>query len=223
MALNFPSSPSVNDTYTYSGKTWKWDGSVWLPQSSLGYTKSTFTATASQTTFEVTYTVGYVEVYLNGAKLSVDDYTATSGTSIVLDTGASLNDVVEIISWQVVGITPGYVPITGGTFTGDIAFGGAIDEKVYTLSGTSVALDPSNGTIQIHTLTGITTYTDSVSEGESITLMIDDGSAYTITWPTITWVNNGGSAPTLATSGYTVVAIWKVSTTLYGALVGDGS
>ena len=223
MALNFPNSPSVNDTYTYSGKTWKWNGSVWLPQSSLGYTKNTFTATASQTTFEVTYTVGYVEVYLNGAKLSVDDYTATNGTSVVLDVGATDGDLVEIISWQVVGLTPGYVPITGGTFTGDVGFGGAIDETVYTMSGTSVALDPSNGTIQIHTLTGITTYTDSVSEGESITLMIDDGTAYTIDWPTITWVNNGGIAPTLATSGYTVVAIWKVGSTLYGALVGDGS
>jgi hypothetical protein len=62
-----------------------------------------------------------------------------------------------------------------------------------------------------------------LSAGEAITLMVDDGTAYTITWPTITWVNNGGSAPTLATTGYTVIAIWKVSTTLYGALVGDGS
>jgi hypothetical protein len=223
MALNFPNSPSINDTYTYSGKTWKWDGSVWLPQSSLGYTKNTFTATASQTTFEVTYTVGYVEVYLNGAKLSVDDYTATNGTSVVLSVGAVDGDLVEIISWQVVGLTPGYVPVTGGTFTGDVAFGGAIDEKVYTLSGTSAALDPSNGTIQTHTLTGATTYTDSVSEGESITLMIDDGAAYTINWPTITWVNNGGSVPTLATSGYTTIQVWKVSTTLYGALIADGT
>ena len=55
------------------------------------------------------------------------------------------------------------------------------------------------------------------------TLMIDDGTAYTVTWPTMTWVNNAGSAPTLATSGYTVIALWKVSTTLYGALVGDGT
>jgi len=53
--------------------------------------------------------------------------------------------------------------------------------------------------------------------------MIDDGSAYTVTWPTITWVNNAGAAPTLATSGYTVVAMWKVGSTLYGALVGDGT
>lgn len=103
----------------------------------------------------------------------------------------------------------------------DVTFSGAIDETVYNLTGT--ALDPSNGTIQTKTLSANTTLTDSVSEGESITLMIDDGSSYTITWPTMTWVNNGGSAPTLATTGYTVIAIWKVSATLYGALVGDGT
>lgn len=107
------------------------------------------------------------------------------------------------------------------TFSGDTTFSGAIDEAVYNLTGT--ALDPSNGTIQTKTLSANTTLTDSFSEGESMTLMIDDGSAYTITWPTMTWVNGGGSAPTLATTGYTVIAIWKVSTTLYGALVGDGS
>lgn len=187
------------------------------------YTKSTFTATASQTTFSVSYTVGYVDVYLNGAKLGTADYTASNGTSVVLGTGATVGDLVEIVAWTVTSVGGPYVPATGGTFTGDVAFGGAIDETVYALSGTSVALDPSNGTIQTHTLTGNTTYSDSVSEGEAITLMIDDGTAYTVTWPTITWLNNGGSAPTLATTGYTAVQIWKVSTTLYGALIADGT
>lgn len=187
------------------------------------YTKSTFTATASQTTFSVSYTVGYVDVYLNGAKLGTADYTASNGTSVVLGTGATLNDLVEVIAWTVTSVGGSYVPATGGTFTGDVAFGGAIDETVHALSGTSVALDPSNGTIQTHTLTGNTTYSDSVSEGEAITLMIDDGTAYTVTWPTITWLNNGGSAPTLATTGYTAIQVWKVSTTLYGALIADGT
>ena len=100
---------------------------------------------------------------------------------------------------------------------------GTVLEDVYALSGTSVALEPDNGSIQSHTLTGNTTYTDGFAAGEAITLMVDDGTDYTITWPTVTWVNNGGSAPTLATTGYTVVTLWKVSTTLYGALVGDGT
>jgi len=99
---------------------------------------------------------------------------------------------------------------------------GAIIETVYAVTGTTPALEPANGSIQTWTLTANSTPTDSIAAGESITLMIDDGTAYTITWPTITWVNNAGAAPTLATTGYTVIALWKVSTTLYGALVGDG-
>jgi len=107
--------------------------------------------------------------------------------------------------------------ITAPTITGTVI------EDVYTLTGTTPALEPANGSIQTWTLTAASTPTDSLAAGEAITLMIDDGTAYTITWPTITWVNNAGSAPTLATTGYTVIALWKVSTTLYGALVGDGS
>lgn len=100
---------------------------------------------------------------------------------------------------------------------------GTIVEDVYAISGTTPSLEPDNGSVQTHTLTGNTTYSDGFTAGEAITLMIDDGTAYTVTWPTMTWVNNAGSAPTLATSGYTVIALWKVSTTLYGALVGDGT
>src|SRR6056300_1517254 len=29
MAINFPDSPSVNDTHTVGDRTWKWDGTVW--------------------------------------------------------------------------------------------------------------------------------------------------------------------------------------------------
>ena len=35
----------------------------------------------------------------------------------------------------------------------------------------------------------------------------------------VVWV--GGSAPTLATTGYTVVELWKVGSTIYGAHTGD--
>ena len=35
MAVNFPNSPSNNDTHTENGLTWKWDGTTWIIQSSL--------------------------------------------------------------------------------------------------------------------------------------------------------------------------------------------
>lgn len=63
------------------------------------FTTSTFTATASQTTFSVSYTVGLVEVFLNGVKLSSADFTATNGTSVVLASGAASGDLVDIVSY----------------------------------------------------------------------------------------------------------------------------
>ena len=39
MAINFPSSPNVNDTHTHSGKEWTWNGTSWvLSTSGTGYT-----------------------------------------------------------------------------------------------------------------------------------------------------------------------------------------
>ena len=127
-------------------------------------------------------------------------------------------------SGTVVGTTDAQT-LTNKTLT-DPAITGTILEDVYAISGTTPALDPANGSIQTWTLTGNSTPTDSLAAGEAITLMVDDGSGFTIDWATsmsVTWVNNAGAAPTLTTTGYTVIALWKVSTTLYGALVGDGS
>lgn len=112
-------------------------------------------------------------------------------------------------------------PSTRLHVAGDTTFGGAIDETVFALTGTTPALDPSNGTIQTWTLSANSSPTDSLNDGESLTLMIDDGSAFTVTWPSVTWKTDAGVAPTLNTTGFTVVILWKVSTTLYGARVGD--
>lgn len=96
----------------------------------------------------------------------------------------------------------------------DVRFQKAIVEKAYNCTGT--VLDPSNGTLQYKTLSANTTFTESFVDGESITLMINDGSSYTVTWPTMTW--SSGAAPTLATTGYTTVVLWHRGS-LYGAVV----
>lgn len=110
------------------------------------------------------------------------------------------------------------------TFTGNVTvpkltLTGEVAETVYALSGTTPALDPANGTVQQWTLSGNSTPTSSLTTGESILLMVDDGSSYTITWPTTTWL--GGTAPTLTTTGYSCIVLWKDATTLYGNFLGD--
>ena len=77
-----------------------------------------YQATAGQTTFSgsdanaltLTYVDGeYVDVYQNGILLKpATDYTSTSGTSVVLVTGASANDVVEIIVYDAFSIANSY-------------------------------------------------------------------------------------------------------------------
>jgi hypothetical protein len=113
--------------------------------------------------------------------------------------------------------------LTTATTSGVFTFGGAIDETVYAVvDGAGVAISPANGTIQTWTLGASRTPTAGTwNAGESLTLMINDGTAYTVTWSTIGVVWVGGSAPTLATSGFTVVELWKVGSTIYGALVGS--
>ncbi len=99
---------------------------------------------------------------------------------------------------------------------------GSSTEKVFTITdGASVVINPNNGGMQVWTLGANRTPTASFEEGQSVTLMVDDGTAYAITWSSIspTWV--GGTAPTLATSGFTVIELWKRSSTIYGAWVGN--
>lgn len=68
-----------------------------------------YTATASQTTFSATYDVGFVDVYLNGIKLIAgSDFTATSGTDIVLATGAAAGDTVDIVGYGAFSVANTY-------------------------------------------------------------------------------------------------------------------
>ena len=69
---------------------------------SAGVTRNitTFTATAGQTSFNVSYTVGTIDVFLNGSRLTDAEFTATNGTSVVLATGASLNDVIDVAAYS---------------------------------------------------------------------------------------------------------------------------
>ena len=94
-----------------------------------------YTATAGQTSFTgsdslgrtLTYTDGeYTDVFLNGVKLDKTDYTATSGTSIVLDNGASADDTLEILAFDTFGLF-------SGEFAQDVSVGGDLTVDTNTL------------------------------------------------------------------------------------------
>lgn len=119
--------------------------------------------------------------------------------------------------------------LTGKTLT-DPAIIGTVLEDVFTITdAVGFEVDPGNGSIQLITLgASRTPKATNFAAGESVTLMVDDGAAYTLTWTDTTWgpsgviwETNAGVAPTLSTTGYTTIVLWKVSTQVYGARVGD--
>ena len=98
---------------TTNGTVASW-AALSIPSST--YTRTSFTATAGQTTFSATYTVGYVEVFLNGVLLNATDYTASNGTTVVLAVAASAGDIVETIAYNIsnIGVASSASNILGG-------------------------------------------------------------------------------------------------------------
>jgi len=115
--------------------------------------------------------------------------------------------------------------LSGKTIT-DLILEGAVDEEEFTITDAAAfVIDPSNGSLQKITLV-TTSRTPAAAPagwtaGKGLLLKINDGTNCTINWGTlgVTWV--GGTAPTLATTGWTVVALWRDADAIYGKHVGD--
>jgi len=93
-----------------------------------------YQATAGQSSFSstdangltLTYTDSlYMDVYQNGILLVPgDDYTATTGTTVVLVQSASLDDIIEMVVYDVFSVPDAVSQSAGGNFSGDISSGG---------------------------------------------------------------------------------------------------
>jgi hypothetical protein len=126
---------------TTTGKMNVWDGSQWIEASAASQAILVvyqYTATGGQTTFSGTdnnsltlgYTVGSALVTLNGVMLEVgSEVTASSGTSVVLASGATAGDELNVYAFSTFNLADvytkaqsdaKYVELTGDTMTGDL-------------------------------------------------------------------------------------------------------
>ncbi len=138
-------------------------------------------------------------------------------------TAPVLNDPsVSNLTGSVSGITGSVNGITGSA--NGLTLSSGYTEQVFALTGTTPAMSPVDGSIQTWSLTGASTPTVGTwADGQAITLLIDDGTTDSVTWTSmsIVWKTNAGTAPSLQTTGVTVIALWKVGGVMYGARVGD--
>lgn len=120
-ALNFtgaPPSGTANISVRYLG----------VPASNISTaayrTVTEFTATAGQTSFSTpSYTVGFINVYRNGVLLGSADYTATTGTTVVLASGATAGDLITTESFYVSSIYNAISNTAGSVNSNNIADG----------------------------------------------------------------------------------------------------
>jgi hypothetical protein len=80
-------------------------------------------ATVGQTSFSATYTVGFLDVFVNGVKLLASDYTASSGSTVVLANACAANDEVTIIAYGTFS-SANAVAKTGDTMTAPLKITG---------------------------------------------------------------------------------------------------
>ena len=189
-------------------------------------TTGTFTSLTGTTTTGITanFASGVFTTQISGAIVVATTIELGNASDTTLSRSAAGVLAVEGVVIPSISSTS---TLTNKTLT-DPAIIGTILEDVFTITdGAAFEVDPGNGSIQLITLGDSRTpkCTNFVA-GESVTLMVNDGTAYTITWTDATWgtggvIWKGGTAPTLATTGFSVIQFWKVSTQVYGASVGD--
>ena len=154
-----------------------------------------FNASANQTTFtgtdangdSLSYTANQILVFLNGVFLDPDDYTATNGSSIVLDSGAKSSDYLEVISLggtsasKLTGISLFEFTATAGqtVLTGN-------DENSNSLNYTpgkilvflnGVLMDNRSGTDYVETSSSTITFTAGLEVSDTIVIKSYSGSA----------------------------------------------
>ena len=76
--------------------------------------------TGSLTDFPATYDAGFVDVYLNGVKLSTADFTASTGTNIVLAAAATSGDSVSIVGYGTFQLSNHYTSAQVDAFIDDV-------------------------------------------------------------------------------------------------------
>jgi hypothetical protein len=131
-------------------------GTITAQIDKAAFTRSTisFTATAGQTTFNVSYTVGFIDVFLNGVRLNSTEYTATNGTTVVLTDAAFADDIIDVVKFENTGaFAPSYwYPDQTGT-------------HIYRLPDTKVSIGSSiiTSTLAINNVLGFDTSITTVN------------------------------------------------------------
>jgi hypothetical protein len=231
----FPSSPSSGDSLVINGLFYDWTGTAWKVRAAVT-NRVEFTATANQATKTgLTYFVGSIDCYINGAKMLLGtDFTATNGTSVTFTPALDLDDEVQLImdasasssggsTGSTVSATAPSSPAQGDMWFDTTAivlamkvYNGTewklMNESPLTASGGTVTTYTSGGVdYKVHTFTSSGTFTVNAS-GSLDVLMVAGGGGGGL----LNNVSGGGGA------GGVLIGTIAASPQAYSITIGNG-
>ena len=202
--------------------------------------RQTYTASGVTTdfTFSSGYTVGYMDVYLNGVRLiDATDYQASNGSSVGLTSAAQNGDVLELVAYKAFNLGQTVDQITGKldlngklTVTGissltDVVSSGIVTADSFS-GGWSGALSITDSTASTSTTTGALIVSGGVGIAKS--LFVGEGISVggTITYDDVTNIDSIGIVTAgkgfRATTGGLVVSAGNVRVNAGIVTVGAG-
>ena len=182
-------------------------------------TVTEFTATAGQTTFTPpSYTVGFINVYRNGALLGSADYTATNGTTVVLASAATSGDLVTVESFLVSSVLNAIPNTAGSVSASNLAASGTGSSSNF-LRG-DMAWTSATGTGSV-ALASLPTFTTTIGVGGATASSSGSGISFPATQSASSDANTlddyeeGTYTPTLSFGGASTGITYDVQTGRY--------
>jgi len=202
-----------------------------------------YTASNAQTSFSgndansesLLYTVGNIQVYLNGVLLDASDYTATNGTAVVLGSGAASGDILTIWEFNETALTElsaDTSPQLGGNLdvvtydivstsnrnidivphgTGDVTL--QTDTVTLGSSGENVTVSTSGtGDLTLNTNSGSSSGSIAIADGANANITLTPNGSGKVVLDNHSWPNSDGSADqVLVTNGSGVLSFSTIS------------
>lgn len=170
MPLNFPASPNLNDTYSYGGKTWIWNGSAWdlalsgaindVPIGNITPSSGAFTILSATGTFTGT-TVEAAQIGNSGSALTAATLNTSSNATV---------SALTVNNSTTIGTTLG---VTGNITTAGFFLGnGSLLDGV-----SSVAFDNIQVVGQSNVTANATNSTFTFLAGDGIVITTDPNAA----------------------------------------------
>jgi hypothetical protein len=203
MAIDFPNSPTTNQTFTSGGRTWIYNGSQWALQTG-SYTAGTIT-TGSLAANSVT-TAKVLDANITNAKLANSSVTIGSNT---ISLGGTVSAITGLAN----------IAVANASVTSVLYSKAVIEPTTVSGSGASgtINLDFSNSAITMYQANSTANWTLNVrsNSGQSMNSLLANGDTATIIFMS-TQGATGYWANVFQIDGSTVTPKWQAGATPTG-------